>query len=141
MEKHMKKIILCSLLLASTQSFADTLHNFNDVKSAVLTGKSIHIVVDFSKCGTLHNQSMSAGIFTPNEIGVTDNHIATSLTHFTLNNPAYPNKPVNDFVRYTISDDTSVSVKSQALAATTYEPLESPSTVSCKIDEGVTIYA
>lgn len=140
----MKKIILCSLLLTSAPGFADTLHNFNDVKAAVMTGKSIHIVVDFTKCGVAANSltaKMGVGIFTPNEISVTDNHIASSLTHFTMSNPAYPGKPVNEHVRYTIMDDNSVSIKSQALAANSYEPLETASTVSCKIDEGVTIYA
>lgn len=141
----MKKILLLPLLFIVTNSVADELHNFDQVKSAVMTGKSIRIAIDFSKCSTAKKDATpfkySIGVFTPNEIIVTnEGNIAASLTHFTLNDTSVPGKPVYQFVRYTITDDNNIDVSSQLLDATNYASISDKSSFNCKIDTSAKIY-
>ena len=139
----MKKLVLISFLFIATNSFAGELHNFSEIKSAVTTGKSIHIATDFVKCSTSKKEALLSahvGVFTPNEIQVIDTHIATSFMHFTLNNPSFPDVPVYEFVRYTITDDNNLNLSYQALDARNYAPLTKKASFNCKIDMGVKIY-
>lgn len=139
----MKKLILLASLLITTNSFADELHNFNEIKAAVIIGKTIHIAIDFSKCAAPNKanaQSMNVGIFTPSAIQVANDHIATSLTHFTLNNPGFPDKPIYEFVRYTITGDDNVNLTAHVLDAVNYISLSNRISFNCKIDSGAKIY-
>ena len=143
----MKKLFLLSLLFLATAGFAEELHHFDEIKSTVLLGKSIHIIINFSQC-TTSSPSKSAtkdqyniGVFTPNEIIVNSKgHIASSLTHFTLNNPRFPSKPVFEFVRYTITTDDNINVIAQVLDATDYTSLSRETSFDCKIDTAAKIY-
>lgn len=134
----MKKLTLLVSFLISTNSIAGELHNFNEIKTAIVTGKTINIAVDFSKC-TASNKgvapSITIGVFTPNSIVVTD-RIATSLTHFTLNNE----KPVYEFVRYTITDDNSVNVTEEVLDAVKYTPTSDKISFNCKLETAAKIF-
>lgn len=139
----MKKLVLATLLLTSN-CFAGALHDFDAVKTAVMKGKTIHMVVDFTQC----NKPMSgmeetigvSGVFTPNEMLIVKNNIFASFVHFTTNNPRYNGKPVFEYVRYAITDANSVRVSFQTLAAADYTPLNEKSTVECKMDGGASIY-
>lgn len=138
----MKNLILLASLLISTNVFCKELHNFDQVKAAIITGKTIHIVLDFSKC-SFQNKSakhLSIGIFNPNAIQIINNNIATSFMHFTLNNPSFPEKPVYEFVRYTITEDNNINLISQVLDAKTYTPMTDKISLNCKIDNGAKIY-
>ncbi|MHB1948286.1 MAG: VirK family protein [Gammaproteobacteria bacterium] len=141
----MRKLVLLSLLAITTNTFADELQTFDQVKSAVTTGKSVRIAIDFSKCAT-DNKSFSQdknniGIFTPNEIIVDNNgRIVTSLMHFTLNNTNFPAKPVYQFVRYTLTSDNKVNLSYQVLDATNYAILTETVSVDCKVNMGAKIY-
>ena len=139
----MKKLVLLAALLISTNCFSNELHNFEQIKAAVLTGQTIHIVVDFSKCSSSHKalaESVSIGVFTPNAMQVINDHIVTSLTHFTLDNPSFPGKAIYEFVKYTITDN-KINLTSQALDAINYMPLSNKFSFTCAIDESVKIYA
>ncbi len=139
----MKKFILLSGLLLATTSFADQLHNYNDITAAITNGKSLHIVTNLSQCTTTAKRAtttMSVGSFTPNEIAVTDSHIATAMTHFTLNNPFFPGKPVYEFVRYTITPDNTMAVTVDMLDAPSYAKLKDPMTFNCTLDGAAKIY-
>lgn len=139
----MKKIILLISLLAVTNSFADKLHNFVEVKSAITIGKPIHIVTDFAKCSSSKKevfQLTHIGMFTPNEIQIVDTHIVTSFMHFTLNNPSFPNVPIYEFIGYNITHDNDINLSYQALDARNYSPLTEKASFNCKIDVGVKIY-
>lgn len=138
----MKYLALLASLLISTNSIAIELHNFNEIKAAIITGKTIHIVIDFSKCSASNKEitpSMGIGVFTPNTIAITD-HIATSLTHFTLNNPSAPGKPVYEFVRYTVTDDNNVALTGQVLDAVNYTPISDKFSFNCRLEAGVKIF-
>ena len=138
----MKKLALLASLLISTNSIAGELHNFNEVKTAIVTGKTIHIAINFSRCSASNKgmtQSMSIGVFTPNAIAITD-HIATSLTHFTLDNPSFPGKPVYEFVRYTITGDNNVNLTDQVLDAVNYTPISDKVSFNCKLETGAKIF-
>ncbi|STX30036.1 VirK protein [Legionella beliardensis] len=139
----MKKLILVAALLSAANSFADELHNFDEIKAAVITGKTIHIAIDFSKCSTPNKdltQSMIVGVFTPNAIAVVADYMATSLTHFTLNNPQAPGKPIYEFVRYTITNKNYVNLTTQALDAVNYTPVADSFSFNCEIESGAKIY-
>ncbi len=145
----MKKLILLSGLFLTTTAFAGELHNYNDIVSAISSGTSLHFVTDFTQCTPTKKSAaaatvittMSTGAFTPNEIGVTSEHIATALTHFTLNDPMFPGKPVNEFVRYTITPDNNMNVILNVLDPVTYASLLNPPIVlNCKIDVATKIY-
>jgi hypothetical protein len=138
-----KKLILLPFLFIATNSFANELHNFSEVKSAITMGKSIHIVTDFAKCSSSKKEAFQAtqiGAFTPNEIQVVDTHIATSFMHFTLNNPSFPNVSIYEFARYTITDDNNLNLSYQALDARNYSPLTEKASFNCKMNVGVKIY-
>lgn len=139
----MKKRILLPFLFLATNSFADELHNFAEVKSAIMMGKSIHIVTDFTKCSSSKKeafQSTLIGVFTPNEIQIVNTHIVTSFMHFTLNNPSFPNVSIYEFVRYNITNDNNLNLSYQALDARNYSPLAEKASFNCKIDDAVKIY-
>lgn len=140
----MKKIFLLASLLITNTSFAYELHEYNEVMAAIILGKTIHILVDFLKCSTPNNeraQTMSVAAFTPNVISVIDDHIATSLLHFTMNNPNFPDRPVYEFTRYTLSEDNTVTLNGTVLDAVHYTPLSNKFSFTCKIDSGVKIYS
>lgn len=139
----MKRYIPSVFLLMISNCFADELHNYNETKLAVITGKTIHITIDFEKCATTNkkiSRSMIVGVFTPNEIQIVNDNIATSFMHFTLNNPAFPGKAVYEFVRYTITGNNDVNLTAQALDATNYKPVSDTISFNCKIESGARIY-
>jgi len=141
----MRKLVLLSLLFIATNALADELQNFDQIKSAVTTGKSIRIAIDFSKCvmdkKAVSRDKSNIAIFTPNEIIVdNDGRIVTSLMHFTLNNTNFPAKPVYQFVRYTLTADDHVNLAYQVLDAKNYAILADTVSVDCKISSGVKIY-
>jgi hypothetical protein len=139
----MKKIVLLSSLVAANMSVAGQLNNFDDVKLAVTTGQSIHIAIDFAQCAPSQKSTSPLthiGVFTPNEVQVVDDSIATSLIHFTLNNPSYPNTPIYEFIRYTITSDNNVTLSYQSLDARNYSPLGTAVSLNCKMGAGAKIY-
>lgn len=141
----MRKLVLLSLLFITTNALADELRNFDQVKSAVTTGKSLRIAIDFAKCvmdkNAYSQDKSNIAIFTPNEIVIDNNdRIVTSLTHFTLNNSNFPAKPVYQFVRYTLTADNNVNLAYQILDAKNYSILADTVSVDCKISSGAKIY-
>lgn len=138
----MKKISFLALLLISTNNTAGQLHNFTEIKTAATKGKSIHIIIDFLKCVTRNKAPapVSMGVFTPNTIYITQDYVAASLMHFTLNNPGFPERPVYEFVRYTITPDNNVDVVAQTLDAVNYTPLSNKFSFYCQIGTGAKIY-
>lgn len=142
----MKKLSLtfAATFFLMTNSFANELPNFQNIKEAIVAGKSIHIVTDFAKCSTNNRelpQAMSVGVYTPSSIAVMESSMATSLTHFTLNNPQYPSHAVNEFVRYEFLPDGSVNLSMQVLDAATYKVLSDKITFDCKLGAGMKVYS
>lgn len=140
----MKKIILLSSLtiFIFNTSFADELHHYDQIKNAALTGKTIHITVDFTQCASSNavTQIDNFGVFTPNAMLVANDHIATSLNHFTINSPSFPNKPVYEFVTYRITTNDEINITAQTLDAVNYAPLNNKTTYNCKLDASAKIF-
>lgn len=142
----MKKLTLSllSLLALSVNSYALELHSFNAVKSAVLSGQTLHIAVDLNRCEATSlaavNQTTWAGIYTPNIVAVVFDRIVTSVQHFTLDNPAFPDKPVYEFGKYSMTTDGNVNLTIQVLDATSYKPLSDKITLDCKMGSGAHIF-
>ena len=142
----MKKLLVLPFLFVATHGFADELQHFDEIKSAVISGKSIRIAIDFSQCITSSKSATqdkyNIGVFSPNEIIVNSKgQIASSFMHFTLNNAGFPSKPVFEFVRYTVTSDNNVNVAVQVLDATNYTPLANKISFDCTINSAAKIYS
>jgi hypothetical protein len=139
----MKKLILLTLLSVATQANALELKNYNQIEAVLKYGKVIHIAVDFTQCTPVNARqlvSSALAIYTPSAVQVANDNIAASLKHFTLDNPAYPNKPVYEFVRYTFTADNVLTLTNQTLDATNFAPLGDPMTLTCKLTAGVKVF-
>lgn len=138
----MKKLVLIAALTFSSSAFAGELSSYNDVKSAITTGKTIHIVTELGKCETPGNRRpvpTHIGVFTPTEFLISD-HIATSLSHLTMNNPRYRDMPVFEFVSYRITEDNHVNVAAHILHPDNYASAFEKTSFDCKLGEGAKIY-
>lgn len=141
----MKQALLFSLLFAAVSAYAGELHHFDQIKSAVTSGKSIRIGVDFSQCDTVGAAKVKSNyafaIYTPNEVVVENNdYIAASLTHFTTNDPSWPSVPVYQFVRYTITNEDKVVLDVKTFDAGTFAQRKGGYTLNCKLDAGAKVY-
>lgn len=138
----LKKLIALSLLAGSTQLYAHELHDYAQIKSAIISGKTIHMVFDYSKCTPADaNHAQYMGTFTPNEMLIkNDNYITTSLLHFTLSNPDVNYRPIYEFNKYVITMDNNLTWTHQILDAPTYTPMGDKTTTTCQIDAGVKFY-
>ncbi len=140
------KTLLCftTLCLAAT-GFADQLHNFDQIKSAVTKGKLIRIYVDYTKCSSVSKQSIipnNAAVYTPNAMVITsEGNIGAQILYFTMQDPRYPSKAVYQYGRYVISSDNFLTLTFTVLNAADYTPLEGNSSLHCKIDDGANIYS
>lgn len=144
----MKKLFILPFLFIMTEGYAAQLQNFDEVNARVISGKSIRIAIDFLQCtGSTSSPKLemlnqfNIGLFTPNEIVVNNKgQIATSMMHFTLNNPTHPSKSVFEFVRYTLTSDDNVNVIAQVLDATNYTLLGNKITLNCQMNTAAKIY-
>ena len=141
----MKKLLCLTTLLFVSHCYAEQLHSYDQIKSAIAEGKNIRIYVDYSKCTTSSKQKSMpsySGVYTPNSITINNDagYIATSMLHFTLNHPQFLSKPVYEFLRYTITSDNSVVLTETVLNPVDYSPLSNKFVLNCKIDEGTKIF-
>jgi len=138
----MKKLFLITALFISTHTFADELPNYDAIKTAVLSGKTIHITVNFAKCQTpKQSQNLTnVGIFTPNEIMLLSDEMATSFNHFTMNNPAFPNRAVNEFATYRITSDNTLNLTYQLIDPQNYTILGDKMEVQCALGKGAKVF-
>jgi hypothetical protein len=143
----MKKWLLLALLVTSTPSFALELWNYWEVKSAAMAGKQLHFVVNLLKC-TAHTSNMpltdgtAIAIYTPNEMDVMSDHMATSVTHFTLQkqpDPTQPPVPVYEFARYTLTPDDNMNIAVWILDVN-HNVTPSHMTFDCKINDAAKVY-
>lgn len=141
----MKKILFLLTSILSVNVSAEQLHNYAQIKDAVSNGKLVRVFIDYSDCdGPFKGQSQHSfsGVYTPNEIAINNdaNYLATSLNHFTTNDPQFPDKPIYEYNRYTIYSDGKVTLAMQAFDAQSYAPLNSKVTFTCTIDKTARFY-
>ena len=141
----MKRLLCLTTLLFASHCYADQLHNYEQIKSAIAEGKNIRIFVDYSKCTSSSKQKGMpnySGAYTPNEITINNDagYIAASILHFTMNHPQFPSKSVYEFLRYTISSDNSILLTETVVNPVDYSPLSAKFSLNCKIDDGTKIF-
>jgi hypothetical protein len=139
----MKKLIFLSLLAMTSQLHAQELKDYDQIQAHLEKGDVIHIKVDFSQCtsnGVRRLQSAPVAVYTPDAVQIANDNIATSLQHFTLDNPTYPGKAVYEFIRYTFTNDNVLTLTNQTLDATNYSPLGDPMTMVCKLRAGAQVF-
>ncbi|MBK2357615.1 VirK family protein [Francisella hispaniensis] len=129
-----KTIALSTMVLISLTNiaFSEELNNYSDILNAVKDGKNITTFIDFSNCKPKIKVS---GQFSPKSIIIHDDSIIFSDTHFTRNNPQYPNQPILEYVTYKINNDNNVNITIDILNANNYIPIEHSkhTTISCQI--------
>lgn len=145
----MRKFIIFATLLLTSNSFAEQLHNYDQIKSVVTEGKLIRMLVDYTKCTPL-STSLSfskkivgndAAVFTPNAMAITnDGDIASYILYFTMNDGHYPSRPVYQYGTYLISKNNTLILTFTSLNAVDYSPLGSSVSINCKIDDGVKVF-
>ena len=133
-----------ALICAGTAS-AHQLHTFAEVKTVLEKGSRIHFVLDFSKCdlGAKKNSPLNySGYIVPNEMVINNDagYLATSILHFTLNEPGFQDRPVYVFSRYTLTNDGKMTLAYQTMDAQSFAPLNEKHSFVCNLDEGVRIY-
>ena len=140
----MKKLLWLSALL-STISVAEPLHNYEQIKAAVMEGKYIRLVVNYPKCSAPEGKFKvpnNYAIETPNALAITtEGSIGTYILYFTMYDPQFPLKPVYQYVRYKINKDNTLQMLFADLNAADYAPLGVESSITCKIDDGVTVFS
>jgi hypothetical protein len=140
----LKKFICFTTLFLGSTSFADQLHNYEQIKSAVSEGKLIRILVDYEKCTAISAQKMVGNhyaVFTPNAIAISnDGHIGTYILYFTLKDPHYPSKAVYQHGSYIISKDNSLAITFTTLNAADYTQLGTSVNINCKIDDSAKVF-
>ncbi len=143
----MKKWFLLALLGASTHTFAIELCHYPEIKVAALMGKQLHFIVDLLKCTASNTTSLqlmdgkAVAVYSPNELAVLSDHIATSLTYFTLvksEDPAHPLTPVYEFTRYTLTPDDNMNLAIYFLDAN-HNIIPGNLTFNCKIGDAAKV--
>ena len=140
----MKKLIFCASMALFGNGFCHTLSDFNAIKSAAIKGNTIHMAVDFLACDGPSQPLLDPvliGVITPDLLAITQDKIATSTNHFTLNDPSFSGKPVYEFVRYTFTSDNNLEIWMQVLDAKSFSKLSDKYTYQCKNGQGVKVYA
>ena len=135
-----------SLLFASA-GFAQQLHNYDQIKSAVTEGKRIRIFIDYTKC-TSSSPSLSQkiignndAIYTPNAMAITTaGDIISYILYFTLHDGRYPSRPVYQYGTYAISKNDALVLTFISLNAVDYSPLGDSVSLNCKIDDSVRVF-
>ncbi|MBX3709909.1 MAG: hypothetical protein KIT56_07835 [Gammaproteobacteria bacterium] len=140
----MKKFICFITLFFASTSFAEQLHNFKQIESAVSEGKLIRILVNYEKCTPLSTQKMVGNhyaVFTPNAMAIgNDGNIGTYVLYFTLQDPHYPSKAVYQHGNYIISKDNSITITFTTLNAADYTQMGTSITINCKIDDSAKVF-
>jgi hypothetical protein len=143
----MKKFIYFATLFLTSSSFAEQLHNFDQIKTAVSQGKLIRILVDYEKCTALTAFSVAKtignhyAVFTPNAMAIdNEGSIGAYVLYFTLKDPHYPAKPVYQHGNYVLSKDNMLAITFTTLNAADYTPLGTSVTVNCKIDDSAKVF-
>lgn len=140
----MKKLICLTALFFTLPSFAQQLHNYDQIKAAISQGKLIRIYVDYTKCSMTAGSSMVGNhdaVYTPNAMAITnDGDISSYILYFTLSDPRYPLKPVYQYGQYAIAKDSHLEIRFTTLNAADYIPLGNSSVINCKMDIGVKVF-
>jgi len=135
-----------ALSLVISNSFAAELTNFNDIKAAVLNGKTIHMAINFTKCTTsthqkfAHFMANTIGVVTPNVFQVHEDMLITSITHFTLNHPQFPQRPVQEYITFRITEENELKMTHQSLDAAHYMPISGLMNYTCEIGSDAKVY-
>lgn len=139
-----KKLFVLACAMMATTTYANTLHDYHAVKSAISEGKMIRIAINFAKCQAVKNTIPAVdglGLFTPNEVIVaSDGRIVASLTHFTLNDPDFTSHPTYQHVQYVLNADNHLKLTARVLNAGDFSALSDEAIVDCEMGSGAQIY-
>ncbi len=122
----------CNAALAENQGYAD-------FQKAVLDGKDIRMTLDLSNCavqGTDKPGPSIRGSARVDAFMVLEDHIAFSMTHFTVRND---NSPVTEFLSFRAQPSGKVEVRSRALNAANFSVLHDAA-FDCELGKGVALH-
>lgn len=145
LSKHLMKTACVATLVFTTTAMAQQLDHYDEIKAAIMNGKSIRILLNYDKC--LNSSSWrltgnSYAAYTPNAIAVDNNGIIhASIMNFTMHHGLFPGKPVYEYANYAIDKDNSLRVTWKVLNAANYSQLGNDFTTSCKIGESAIVFS
>src|SRR5690349_3628590 len=124
-------------LAAVAADAPDPLSIYPHLLTALTTGKNVSVTVQFNECtvvGTGSNGPVVTGGFRIESFIVPGNrHIAFADVHQTLN---AQNQQVTEYVRYRVTPDDNVSVRTASLTVSTGE-VRNEAEYSCAIGKGI----
>jgi VirK protein len=122
----------CNAAPAENQSYAD-------FEKAVLDGKDIRMTLDLSNCaveGTDKPGPSIRGSARLDAFMVLEDHIAFSMTHFTVRSD---NSPVTEFVSFEARPTGKVEVRSRAMNAATFAVFRDAA-FDCELGKGIALH-
>lgn len=136
---NMRKIAIGLMGMISI-AFADNLDSFSDVQDALTKGKSVRVVVDFSKCDSNAKLQMQL-IVEPNMFKVYPKVINFFIDGLALNNPSYVNTPVYEHTQYVIKDNDMVEIWGTIISADKTKILSQvDKPIICKLGKGAKVF-
>ncbi len=142
---RMIKAACMTALACVTPAMAQQLDYYDEIKAAIMKGKSIRIMLNYDKCANSSSWKItgnSYAAYTPNAIAVDSNGIIhASIMNFTMYDGLFPGKPVYEYANYAIDKDNSLSVTWKVLNAADYSQLGNDFTTSCKIGESAIVFS
>jgi hypothetical protein len=122
----------CNAAPAENQSYAD-------LEKAVLDGKDIRMTLDLSNCAVQGSDKSGPSIRGSARLDafmVLEDHIAFSMTHFTVRND---NSPVTEFLSFKAVPSGKVEIRSRALNAANFSVLHDTA-FDCELGKGIVLH-
>ena len=117
--------------------------HFKQVAHAVSHGRALHVVIDSDKCksNVQTSSEMLVSIHPKSTLLVKGKRVAFSNMHFTTHHPRHLGSPVYQFTKYSLNEDDTFTIKTEALNPTSFETLGEAVELTCKLNHGVRIYS
>lgn len=140
----MKKIGFFSLsimVMAFFNLFADSIHSYQELTSAMRAGDSFVILVDFQQC--TGKAGMPVGYLIPKAMMLVPaketipERVLTSDLHFT----DHSGRPTYEYVKYTFNVDNTVMIQTTFYDPQDFKVIGSSHTINCTLGKGVDIYS
>lgn len=136
MKKTLGAFVLFTLSLSTYAS--DHLSTFQDIKTSLMKGDSVNLVVDLNQCTSTEDVTkhgtMVGGLKVNSFLIRPNNTISFSDTHFTVNSNQ---QPIMQFIRYTLNADNSVIFNMKTLELPSYNILGKEVSYKCTLNNGI----
>ena len=134
---HLKYIVVSLAFTLPASLYAFELVDYTQMTNAIHQGKQLTVVSDFSKCTPTTPVLAS---HSPESVMITRGKVLFSYVSFTLNNPAFPNEAINEYVKYELAEDGMINISTTFIDAKTNEVKSPEFLLECKFNQGINVY-